>query len=237
MATRKKGWLLLGDWQKVLVVVAHPDDAELGSGGSIARWIADGATVDYVIATNGNKGTKDGAVSPHQLSDIREAEQKAAAKVLGVRDVVFLRYNDGELRPDDGLKIQLAILIRHYRPDAVVTHDPWRNYHLHPDHRALGIAVTDAIVAARDHLFLPALSVIDLKPHHTPNALYAGADNPNHFVDIAGTLDIKINSIGSHTSQMTRVAGWQDRVRERAAKVGGKGGLGFAEGFHLLEMR
>lgn len=227
----------MAEWERVLVAVAHPDDAELGSGGSIARWTAEGATVDYVVATNGNKGTKDPSLSPHRLAEVREAEQKAAARVLGVRDVIFLRYNDGELRPADGLTIQLAILIRHYRPDVLVTHDPWRLYHLHPDHRALGIAATDAIVAARDHLFLPALSVIDLKPHHTPNALFAGADNPNYFVDISGALEAKIESIAQHKSQMTRVAGWQDRVRQRAAEAARKGGLQYAEGFHRLELR
>ncbi len=227
----------MAEWKRVLIVVAHPDDAELGSGGSIARWIGEGATVTYVIATNGNKGTKDITISPHRLADTREAEQKAAADFLGVNEVVFLRYNDGELRADDGLKIQLAILFRHYRPDAIVTHDPWRLYQPHPDHRALGTAVTDGIIAARDHLFLPALSVIDLKPHHTPNALFAGADNPNFFMDISGTLDTKIDSIVFHESQMTRLDGWRDRVRRRAADVGKKGGLQFAEGFHLLELR
>lgn len=227
----------MAEWKRVLIAVAHPDDAELGSGGSIARWTAEGATVDYIVATNGNKGTKDPSLSPHRLAEVREAEQKAAARVLGVRDVIFLRYNDGELRPADGLTIQLAILIRHYRPDVLVTHDPWRLYHLHPDHRALGIAATDAIVAARDHLFLPALSVIDLQPHHTPNALFAGADNPNYFVDISGALEAKIESIAQHKSQMTRVAGWQDRVRQRAAEVAQKGGLQYAEGFHRLELR
>ena len=95
----------------------------------------------------------------------------------------------------------------------------------------------DDIIAARDHLFLPALSVIDLKPHHTPNALFAGADNPNFFMDISGTLDTKIDSIVFHESQMTRLDGWRDRVRRRAADVGKKGGLQFAEGFHLLELR
>ena len=227
----------MAEWERVLVVAAHPDDAELGSGGSLARWIAEGATVDYIIATNGNKGTKDPSLSPHRLAEIREAEQKEAAKVLGVRDIVFLRYNDGELRTDDNLKVQLAILIRHYRPNVIVTHDPWRLYLLHPDHRALGITVTDSIVAARDHLFLPALSVINLKPHHTPKALFAGADNPNYFVDISGTLEAKIKSVSQHESQMSRVSGWQDRVRQRAAEVGRKGGLECAEGFHLLEMR
>ncbi|MFQ5912748.1 MAG: PIG-L deacetylase family protein [Nitrospinota bacterium] len=226
----------MAEWDRVLVVVAHPDDAELGSGGSIARWVSGGATIDYIIATNGNKGTKDLAISPHQLAETREAEQKAAAELLGARGVIYLRYNDGELQADDGLKIQLAILIRHHRPDVIVTHDPWRLYHLHPDHRALGITVTDAIVAARDHLFLPALSVIGLKAHHTPNALFAGADHPNYFVDISQTLEAKIESLARHKSQMFRVDGWQDRVRERAAEVGRKGGFEYAEGFHRIEM-
>ena len=227
----------MAEWERVLAVFAHPDDAELGCGGSLAQWIAEGATIHYIIATNGNKGTKDPSLSPHRLSEIREAEQQEAAKSLGVQDIVFLRYNDGELRCDDGLKIQLAMLFRHYRPDVIVTHDPWRRYNLHPDHRALGIAVTDGIVAARDHLYLPALSVIGLKPHHIPKALYAGADNPNHFVDISGTLEAKLEPIARHESQMSHINGWRDRVRKRSADIGKKGGLEYAEGFHLLEMR
>lgn len=227
----------MAEWQKILVIVAHPDDAELGSGGSIARWIKEGSTVDYVIGTNGNKGTKDETLSPHELADVREAEQQTAAERIGVNKVHFLRYNDGELRSDEGLIIQLAILIRHFQPNAVVTHDPWRHYNLHPDHRALGIAVTDAIVAARDHLFLPALSVIGLEPHHTPNALFARAENPNFFVDITETLDDKIESTALHKSQMSHVNGWRDRVRKQAEETGRESNHPFAEGFHLLHMR
>jgi LmbE family N-acetylglucosaminyl deacetylase len=226
----------MAEWGQILVIVAHPDDAELGSGGSIAKWVSEGACVDYVIATNGNKGTKDLDLSPHRLAEMREAEQLEAAEVLGVRNVHFLRYNDGELRHDGTLLLQLAILIRHYRPHVIVTHDPWRPYLLHPDHRALGEAVVDAIVAARDHLYLPALSVIHLKAHHTPTALFAQPQDPDYFVDITPTLPRKLEAISRHLSQMGRVEGWQDRVRERAAEAGQKGGYPFAEGFHKLEM-
>ena len=227
----------MAEWEKIIVIVAHPDDAELGSGGSIARWINEGSTVNYVIATNGNKGTKDQALSPHELANTREAEQQSAANRMGVHEVHFLRYNDGELCSAEGLTIQLAILIRHFQPDAIVTHDPWRHYNLHPDHRALGISVTDAIVAARDHLFLPALSVIGLEPHHTPNALFARAENPNFFVDIEKTLDDKIESTMLHKSQMSHVEGWQDRVKKHASEMGQESNHQFAEGFHLLRMR
>ena len=168
----------MAEWGQILVVVAHADDAELSAGGSVAKWVSEGNCVDYVVATNGNKGTKDLELSPHRLAEIREAEQRAAAEVLGVRDVNFLLYNDGELHSGGTLGVQLAILIRHYRPSLIVTHDPWRPCMVHPDHRALGYAVIEGIVAARDHLFLPALSVIDLKPHHTPTAFFAHPGEP-----------------------------------------------------------
>ncbi len=226
----------MAEWGQILVVVAHADDAELSAGGSVAKWVSEGNCVDYVVATNGNKGTKDLELSPHRLAEIREAEQRAAAEVLGVRDINFLLYNDGELHSGGTLGVQLAILIRHYRPGLIVTHDPWRPYMVHPDHRTLGYAVIEGIVAARDHLFLPALSVIDLKPHHTPTAFFAHPGEPNCFVDITETLPKKIEALSRHVSQMGRLEDWPDWIRDWAGEIGRKGGHTYAEGFHKMEM-
>ena len=140
---------------KIVAIFAHPDDSELSCGGSVAKWIAEGKEVVYIICTDGNKGSKDLDVNPFQLAAQREREQKAAARTLDVQQVIFLRHHDGELEINSLLKAELTLLIRYIKPDLVITHDPWRPYLIHPDHRVVGIAVTDAIVAARDHLFFP----------------------------------------------------------------------------------
>ncbi len=119
--------MIRSEFKNILVFVAHHDDAELGSGGSIARWIADGAVVRAVICTNGDKGTKHD-IPPYKLTETREREQLAASKALGVKETLFLRHRDGELEDTRAFRNQIAFLIRHLKPDTVVTHDPWLNH-------------------------------------------------------------------------------------------------------------
>jgi len=149
--------------KRVLAIMAHPDDADLTCAGTLAKWIKAGRQVHYVVCTCGDKGTKDPHMTPHRLTAIREEEQLAAARKLGIEAVIFLRHKDGELEATKEFRAEIAMLIRHYKPDIVITHDPWQPYQLHPDHRAVGITVCDAIVAARDHLFLPAQTAIGLE--------------------------------------------------------------------------
>ena len=165
--------------RRALVIGAHPDDNEFGAGGTIARLITEGWDVTYIIGTNGNKGSHDPAISPYALAAQREAEQLAAAAVIGGARVIFLRYNDGEIEATPALRLEMALYLRMLRPHRVFTHDPWKQYMFHPDHRAVGFAVIDGMVSARDHLFLPGLAQVGVAVWR-PEALYLwGAEQPD----------------------------------------------------------
>ena len=224
------------EFNNVLVVIAHPDDAELGAGGSVARWVQDGAVVRVIVCTNGDKGTKDG-VSPLKLAQIREAEQLAASKALGVKETVFLRHRDGELEDERAFRNQIAFLIRHFRPDTIVTHDPWRPHYQHPDHQAVGHAVFKSVVYARDDNFLPELALAGIHAHHTNALLYTNAFAPNFFVDIESVFEKKINAIGCHKCQIPNLPATAGRVRQRCEDTGRLAGMRLAEGFTITRMR
>jgi len=217
-----------------MAIVAHPDDAEFACGGTVSRWARQGSEVHYLVCTSGNKGSKDPKMTPHRLAEIREREQLAAAKVLGVKEVTFLRKNDGELEANLAFRAEITMLIRHFQPKVVITHDPWRLYQIHPDHRATGLAVIDAIVAARDHLFLPELMAIGLPAHVTSQILLFSTDHPDYFVDVGDTLDCKLRALAQHKSQVGRVSDWKERVRNWASASGEKGGLALAEAFKRI---
>ncbi len=219
---------------RLLVIGAHPDDNEFGAGGTVAKLVKQGWQATYIICTNGNKGSHDPDMSSFRLSEIREGEQRAAAGVLGVERVIFLRNNDGELDPTQALRSEIALYIRHFKPHYVFTHDPWKHYMLHPDHRAVGFATIDGIVSARDHLFLPGLGQIGFGVWR-PQALFLwAAEQPDHVEDISETLELKIASLREHHSQLDANKEWQDRVRQRAADLGKESGFAAAESFRKL---
>lgn len=203
----------LCEYKSFLVIVAHMDDAEFGCAGSVAKWASEGRRVDYVVCTDGSKGTKDLSMNPHRLAELREQEQLEAASVLGVNQVIFLRHLDGELEVTKAFRNQLALIIRALRPDVVVTHDSWRRYLVHPDHRAVGVSVMDAIVSARDHLFLPEQRLAGIDPHGPAEVLFSYPDDPDLLVDISGTMDRKLEALSRHRSQLERLDGWRERVK------------------------
>ncbi len=220
--------------KRLLVIGAHPDDNEFGAGGTVAKLTRQGWEATYIICTNGNKGSHDPEISTYRLSEIREGEQRAAADALGVGKVIFLRYNDGELEPTAALRSEIALYIRHFKPHYVFTHDPWKHYMLHPDHRAVGFATIEGIVSARDHLFMPGLGQIGIGLWR-PEALFLWmAEDPDHFEDIGETLDLKLASLREHHSQLDHNEGWEDRVRQRARDLGEPQSLGAAEAFRKL---
>ena len=219
---------------RVLVIGAHPDDNEFGAGGTVAKLIKQGWQATYIICTNGNKGSHDPGMSSYRLSEIREGEQRAAADVLGVERVLFLRNNDGELEPTFALRSEIAFYIRHFKPHYVFTHDPWKHYMLHPDHRAVGFATIEGIVSARDHLFMPGLSQIGIGVWRPQSLFLWGAEQPDHVEDISETLDLKIASLREHHSQLDESEGWPERVRQRAAEIGKEAGYGAAEVFKKI---
>lgn len=220
--------------QRALVIGAHPDDNEFGCGGAVARLAREGWDITYIICTNGNKGSHDPGMSSYRLSEVREAEQRAAAAVLGVKRVIFLRYNDGELEPTPALRAEVALYIRHFKPHALFTHDPWRHYMLHPDHRAVGFAVIEGVVSARDHLYMPGLSQIGITVWR-PRTLYLWmAEQPDYTEDISATLEVKIAALSEHHSQLDEVEGWADRVRTRATEAGQAAGFAAGEAFRRI---
>lgn len=221
--------------RRALVIGAHPDDNEFGAGGTTAKLTREGWDVTFIIATNGNKGSHDLA-SSHSLADMREAEQWAAAAALGVERVIFLRYNDGELELTPALRNEMALYIRHFRPSRIYTHDPWKMYMLHPDHRAVGFAVIEGVVYARDHLYLAGLGQIGIGVWR-PKELYLwSAEQPNYAEDIAETMEAKLLALREHHTQLDRIADLEERMRTRAAELGAPYSFAAAEAFRKLDV-
>lgn len=209
-------------FERVLGIFAHPDDPEFFAGATFARWAALGAEVTFVIATNGDKGSSDPEMTSPRLVEIREAEEKAAATALGVKEVIFLRYPDGELTPNLSLRRDLVRIIRMKKPDVVVTCDPtvyWYETRAinHPDHRAIGAATLEAVFPiARDRLnFLEMERDEGLGVHKTPYLYIAGAAEPTVKVDVTDYVEAKINSLRCHVSQIADMEAMAQRVRER----------------------
>ncbi len=193
---------------RAMVIVAHADDAEFMVSGTAALWAQEGTEITYVIVTNGDKGSDDPKMTSDQLAAVRRAEQEAAAEGLGVKEVLFLGYEDGMLEPTLDLRRDLARVIRAYRPHTVVTFDPTTrfitdNYPNHPDHRATGDAALDAVFpAARDRLTFPELLEEGLEPHKVREVWLGASGAPNHWVDIAPVLEQKIAALRKHESQL-----------------------------------
>jgi LmbE family N-acetylglucosaminyl deacetylase len=188
----------------LMCIMAHPDDIDFGSAGSVARWCSEGWTVYYVLATSGDKGTH-GEMSPQELAATREEEQREAARILGVKDVIFLGYPDGFLEVTPELRGQIVRLFRKYRPDVVLTWDGFRTSFNHFDHRNIGIAVRDAVFpAVRDHLYYPEHGRDEgLEPYWRVNEmLVVGADKPDYFVDVTDFIEQKVDAILAHKSQV-----------------------------------
>ncbi len=220
---------------RVMAIFAHPDDAEFICSGTIARFVASGFRAQYVLATSGDKGSDDRSATPESLAATREAEQHAAANILGIEEVTFLRHHDGEVEVNIPFRRELAQVIREGRPDVVLTFDPWQRYQIHPDHRAVGQTALDAVAAARDHMYYPEQLTGGLTEHRVHNIYFFATDNPNYYVDITATMEQKIAALLAHASQV-RAEGVAERVRARASAIGQQIGVEYAEAFHYLPM-
>lgn len=222
----------------VMAIVAHPDDAEFSSAGTLAKFAKEGKRVYIVVCTAGNKGTPDPDMKGEDLAAMREREQTEASGELGITDTIFLRNPDGELYPTLAFRGQLVEQLRRFRPDVVITHDPWRPYALHPDHRAVGIAVADAVYpTARDAIYFPEHYQAGLMPWKVGEIWFYGAEKPDHYVDITDTFPQKIASLKRHDSQVGRSTDLEARIRERVSEVGKEAGLGMAEAFKIVKLR
>jgi LmbE family N-acetylglucosaminyl deacetylase len=224
---------------QIMVIAAHPDDIERHCGGTVAQWVQEGWAAVFVLCTSGNRGSDDPAITPEALAQLREAEQRDAAGMLGVSEVVFLHYEDGDLVfvvPQ--LREELVRLIRTYRPERVLTHDPFVHssyfpYQLHPDHRAAGDAALQAAYpCAGGPLFYPAQVAAGLQPHKVRELYLFMTDAPDTFVDITATFDRKLAAARAHRSQHSEAL--EGRLRERAAALGRSHEMGLAEGLRRV---
>ncbi|HYA99010.1 MAG TPA: PIG-L deacetylase family protein [Ktedonobacteraceae bacterium] len=232
-----------------MVIVAHPDDAEFAVAGSVATWVRDGWDVYYVICTDATGGGPDDAtdVSPSAkriISDTRKSEQRAAGEVLGLKDVFFLDYPDGQLQPSLELRRDLVRLLRTYRPSRVFCQSPERTWtptltlgRYHSDHLAAGQATLAAIYPMSQNPWdFPDLFEEGLLPHKISEVYIAGAPNINHYVDISDVMEQKIAALLCHASQFIgRIEEVEKMVRKRSAEIGTKYGVAFAEEFHRTE--
>lgn len=227
--------------QTAMFIFAHPDDIEFGVAGTAAKWARAGSRVIYVVITDGNVGSHDDGMTAEKLAEIRRAEQTAAGEVAGA-ECVFLGYHDGFLQPTLELRKDLVRLIRQYKPDAVVCTDPTNffpsdNYINHPDHRAGGTAALDAVFpAAEMDLLYPDLAAEGLTGHKVDYVFITFSERANYFVDITDTIDLKIEALKQHVSQLNE---WDpaDMLREWAAETGKRVGFAYAEGFYRITQK
>jgi len=222
------------DLNRVMVIAAHPDDPEFGCGGIIAKWAAAGKEFTYVILTNGDKGTHDPNVRPGDLAAIRENEQWAAARELGVKNVVFLGYPDQMLENTLALRRQVAGLIRQHRPHIIMAIDPWRPYQLHPDHRAAGFVALDSIYAARECHVFPEQFMGDVAAWRVKEAYLYWSANSDHWEDVTDYIEQRIASLRNHESQIRDPDRMAERIRERTAEAGKELGYKHAEALKKL---
>ena len=226
-----------------LVVIPHPDDAEDWCGGTVAKWINEGAEIFYVLCTDGGKGSNNPEMTSERLAAIREKEQLEAASSLGVKEVVLLRHPDGELEDTGEFRKEIVRAIRQFRPDVVLCPDPYRRRsYWHRDHRITGQVTADATFPyARDHLHFQELFKEEgLQTHKAGMILFWAPDDPDTLIDISDTIDLKIKALLCHHSQVSSSPGsdpgkWvRDRAKEAAE---GFSDLQYAEGFRKLEFR
>jgi LmbE family N-acetylglucosaminyl deacetylase len=228
--------------KRILIITAHPDDADIQAGGTIAGWADAGHLVHSAILTRGDKGHDEPRMTPAEVGALREAEQRAAAEILGVARLTFLDYADGELAwAGPKLAEDLTRLVRAERPDIVVTHDPfagapgYREPQLHPDHRAAGSAAVDAVyVRASGPLFYPDQVAAGLAPHRVGEILLIMSDHIDHVVDVSATFERKVRAAHAHATQFAARPDFATFLRRWAERVGQPHGLALAEGFKRL---
>lgn len=221
---------------RVMVIAAHPDDPEFGCAATIAKWATMGREITYVLLTSGDKGSHDPLVRPGQIAGIREEEQRAAARALGVKEVLYLNYADGILENTLDLRRRLAQIIRERQPNIVFTIDPWRHYQLHPDHRAAGLAALDALWAAREWYLFPEQLLGDRQPWRVKEAYLFWTDNPDHWEDVGETIDKRIAALKSHATQLgDRTTTIEQRIKDWCRETAkNRDDMEYAEAFKKL---
>src|SRR5438034_4460466 len=232
-------------FERVLGVFAHPDDPEFGAGGSMAKLAKDGANVTYVIVTDGSQGGEDPNQKDSELVSIRQREQRAAAKVLGIKRVEFLGYKDGHLAPDLKLRRDIVRMIRKHKPELVITHIPGRLLDApmggsHPDHIAVGEATFAAVYPdSRNPRAFRSLLKEGFPAHVVKELWVPYWTSGDFFVDISSTLDSKMESLKKHKSQVAKPGrewDFEKFMRKRHREVGKKAGYTYAESFKRIKV-
>jgi LmbE family N-acetylglucosaminyl deacetylase len=228
--------------ERALFVCAHPDDLEFGVAGTAAKWAKHGCEIIYVLITDGNAGSHESGMTAEKLAEVRRSEQRHAAEITGVKECIFLGYNDGLLVNSLELRKQLVRIIRQFKPNVVAAMDPTNffpsdTYINHPDHRAAGTATIDAVFpAAEMPLLYPDLKEEGLDGHKTNYVFLYFTNDANYYVDITDTIDTKIEALKAHASQMGE---WDptDRMHEWSKETGKKVGFKHAERFRRITLK
>ncbi len=230
----------------ILVVAAHPDDPEFGCGATVAKYVREGAKAYYIVCTNGCRGSRGNDFKQDKLIQDRIKEQKAAADIIGATETFFLDHEDGDLIADITLKEEIVRVVRKLKPDMIFTHDPSWFYKIredgatinHNDHRQTGIATLDCVYPlARDLASFPEHSIEGLTPHKVEEVYLFNFEDPDFFVDVTDTFEIKYQAILAHKSQIDDPQKTREWLEKRATALGEKSGNKYAEGFIKLVMR
>jgi LmbE family N-acetylglucosaminyl deacetylase len=235
---------LIDTWtpERAMFIYAHPDDVDFSAAGTAAKWAGAGSEVTYLILTDGSAGSHEPGMTREKVAQIRRAEKEAAAEVVGAAACLFLNYQDGLLKPTLAVRKRVVRLIREHRPQAVVCGDPRRyfsgdTYINHPDHRAAAeIAVEAVFPAAEMNLLYPDLVAEGLTGHKVNYVYVSTREDPNCYVDVSETVELKLEALRQHRSQM---GDWDPdpRIRERLAEVGRQAGCAYAESFRRMTLK
>ncbi len=229
--------------QKILVILAHPDDPEFFCGATIARWTRLGHSVEYCLLTRGDKGVRGELVDREILCRIREEEQKRAAAVLGVNHVRFLEFEDGYLQPNLAARREVVAVIREVKPDVVVTSDPTNFFHRedrinHPDHRIAGQIVCEAVYPASGNpLYFPELLERRLNPHEIKELWLTLTAQPNMMIDVTDTWELRISALRQHRSQIANMEEMERMQRQRRTADSSEDNPRYMDSFRRIKFR
>lgn len=230
---------------QVLVITAHPDDVDFGAAGTVARWTSEGVKVAYCIVTDGASGAVDPATDLSKLAEVRQEEQRAAAAEVGVDEVHFLGYPDGQLEVSIALRRDISRVIRQVRPERVIAQSPERHWERirasHPDHMAAGEAVLQAVYPdARNPFAHPELMAEGLEPHVVDQVWLMASPRSDRAVDVSDQLERKIAALSCHRSQGGDGEHIAELIRGWTSRTAVEHGLGegrFAEAFQVVDTK
>jgi len=220
--------------KRVLVINAHPDDSDFGASGTIAQWVKKGIQVSYVFCTNGDQGGEESGIAKEDMPEVRQREQREAGAVIGVTDITFLNYVDGHLESTIALRKDIVRQIRRVQPDRMLCQSPERNWERigasHPDHLAAGEAAIQAVYpdARNTFAFTDLLEKENLQPWRVREVWVMGFAQPDYFVDVTETFDLKMKALHAHASQTSHNPDLDKMVREWGGR--NAAAAGFAEG-------